>query len=317
MAFREWGRRVAPLVLGAVVIVLGAGQAGAQVPEDKLAYDISWPQCPSTLPAGDFAFSITGLNNGYPFSTNDCFAFQYRWAQTAEANPDVYINFDFPSPGEASALDGPYGRCAETDDWCRAYNHGYAIGKDSHMRAQYFGITPGRYWFDVEMINDWSNWRAANGQVVNGAVDYFLEHNLPIGIYGTRYQWGLITGHYMPPVTLPIWVAGATSIEMARERCRDDSFSFAGGVIWMVQYPQDGFDGNVLCEPGRADREGRGPGTPIATAASAESLRQRTASGQAHTTQGPEQPRRALKSDVRQAQLAGWYTVRIEVAASP
>lgn len=317
MVARGWGKRLALLMLGAVVTISGGTAVRAQPAEDRLIYDISWPQCPATLPAGEFAFAVIGLNNGYPFSTNDCFAFQYAWAKTAEANPDVYINFDFPSPGEASALTGPYGRCAETDDWCRAYNHGYAIGQDSVARAAYFGITPGRYWFDVEMINDWSDWKAANGQVINGAVDYFLEHDIPFGIYGTRYQWGLITGHYMPPVTVPLWVAGATSIEMARERCRDESFAFAGGVTWMVQYPQDGFDGNVLCEPGRPDRLAREPGSPAAAAAGAESFKARGASGQRLTVEGPVERRRWMNTDIRLAQTAGWYTVRTQVAADP
>jgi hypothetical protein len=273
-----WAKRGALVAVAAAALWAGSAPGFAQEPPDRpFAYDISWPQCPATFPQGEFDFAVIGLNNGYPFSTNDCFRVQYEWAKTAEANPDVYINFDFPSPGEASAIDGPYGRCAETDRWCRAYNHGYAIGQDSIARAAYFGISPGRYWFDVEMINDWSNWPAANGQVVNGAVDYFLEHNIPFGIYGTRYQWGLITGHYMPPVTVPLWVAGATTIEMARERCADETFGFAGGVIWMVQYPQDGFDGNVLCEPGFADRDSRQPGMVAATAAGTEPIRQLSA----------------------------------------
>lgn len=276
------------------------------------AYDISWPQCPATYPAGEFAFAVIGLNNGYPFSTNDCFRAQYEWASTAEANPDVYINFDFPSPGEASALEGPFGRCAESDAWCRAYNHGYAIGRDSVARATYFGINPGRYWFDVEMINDWSNWPAANGQVVNGAVDFFREHDIPFGIYGTRYQWGLITGHYTPPITVPIWVAGATTIEMARERCDDASFAFAGGVTWMVQYPQDGFDGNVLCEPGRADRESRLPGTSRALPERAGPPKQRGAEVQSALI-APAERRRWIGNDMRQAQTAGWFTIRTEV----
>lgn len=311
MFFRAWASRVALLGVAVAVLWAGSGNSVAQEPPEPYYYDISWPQCPANFPKGEFGFAIIGLNNGYPFSTNDCFAAQYEWAKTAEANPDVYINFDSPLPGEASGDVGPYGRCAPADEWCRAYNHGYAIGKDTVLRAMYFGITPGRYWFDVEMINDWSSWPAANGQVVNGAVDYFLEHDIPFGIYGTRYQWGLITGHYMPPVSVPIWVAGATSREMAAERCEDESFGFAGGVIWLVQYPQDGFDGNALCEAGRADRDSRLPGTPVAAARTGP-IKQRGA--ELERSAPTVERRRLIGNDVRQAQTAGWFTVRTEVA---
>ncbi len=304
------------VVLAGSLMAVGE-QAKAQEPTGHLVYDISWPQCPTNLPQGGFHFAVIGLNNGYPFSTNDCFAFQYAWAATVEANPDVYINLDFPSPGDAHALHGPYGRCAETDDWCRAYNHGYALAADNVRRTMYFGVSPGRYWFDVEMINDWSPWREANGQVVHGAVDYFLEHNIPIGIYGTNYQWGLITGHYMPEVSLPIWVAGATSIEMAAERCLDETKTFAGGVTWMVQYPEGPYDGNVLCEPGKADRESRLPGS-VVTAAAAQSqtgpIVRGIRFGDAHgDADGGIQLRRTPKT-LQEALSARQYTVRIQVS---
>ncbi len=303
-----------------VVVIASAMAVGERAtadggPTGHLIYDISWPQCPTTLPQGGFHFAVIGLNNGYPFSSNDCFAFQYAWASTVEANPDVYINLDFPAPGAAHALDGPYGRCAETDDWCRAYNHGYALAKDNWQRAMYFGVSPGRYWFDVEMINRWSSWREANGQVIHGAVDYFLEHNLPIGIYGTHYQWGLITGHYMPEVQLPIWVAGATSIEMAAQRCFDDTKRFAGGVTWMVQYPEGPFDGNVLCEPGKADREARLP-AKVTTVASVQSQTVGTPRGirifDADGDGGVQ--RRRPPGTLWQALTARPNTVRIEVS---
>lgn len=212
------------------------------------AYDISWPQCESGAPQGEFAFAIIGLNNGRPFTTNDCFAPQYAWAGQAQANPAVYINLDFPRGEQLAAANGPYGQCAADDGWCRGYNWGYALARDSVGRAIYFGVKPERYWLDVEMANHWSDLARDNGQVTRGAIDYFLEHNIPVGIYGTRYQWNLITGGYTPRgVTLPLWVAGAEDIAEAHARCHDRSLAFAGGDTWMVQYPEAEFDGNVLC----------------------------------------------------------------------
>jgi len=224
------------------------------------AYDISWPQCPDTFPEGEFSFAVIGLTGGRPFTSNACFSPQYAWARSVEQHPDVYINLDFPRPGRPEAANGPYGVCAGDDDWCRGYNYGYASAKDAVARARLAGVTPGRYWFDVEMENYWSDSARNNSQVVRGALDYFLDFNLPIGIYGTYYQWDLITGGYIPPGKLPIWVAGATSREMAAERCTNSAYNFAGGETWMVQYPEGPFDGNVECEaapprvaPGRAE----------------------------------------------------------------
>lgn len=252
---------------------------------EALAYDISWPQCPNTFPAGDFEFAVIGLTGGRPFTSNKCFTTQYEWARTAQAHPDVYINLDFPRQGRPEAASGPYGVCGEFDQWCRGYNYGYNLGKDAVLRAQAHGVTPGRYWFDVEMDNYWTNWAPHNAQVVRGALDYFLDFHVPIGIYGTRYQWGLITGGLEAPGRLPLWVAGATTREMAAARCRNENLTFAGGETWMVQYyPEQGFDGNVLCDLARqrtaqaADHEnalsattGREPATTTGRVATTES----------------------------------------------
>ncbi|MGE3422247.1 MAG: hypothetical protein AB7N24_09390 [Dehalococcoidia bacterium] len=219
----------------------------ASAEEPPLAYDISWPQCPEALPAGDFSFAIVGLNDGRPFTSNDCFSSQYAWATAAEAHPDVYINLDFPREGRPQAENGPYGLCEAADEWCRAYNYGYALAQDAHFRAALFGVQPGRYWLDVEMANHWSDSGSDNSQVVHGALDYFDSVSIPVGIYGTSFQWDMLVAGYVPFISRPLWVAGAESIDEARGRCDDSSFAFAGGEIWLVQYPEGDFDGNVRC----------------------------------------------------------------------
>ena len=52
----------------------------------------------------------------------------------------------------------------------------------------------------------------ANAAVVQGALDALTGAGKTAGIYCTWYQWGQITGSYMPPARVPIWVAGATSL---------------------------------------------------------------------------------------------------------
>lgn len=248
MGVGQWKRLALAGVLAGVAAVSTVVPAVADDKRDLPAYDISWPQCPDTLPQGEFAFAVIGLNNGRPFTSNRCFSLQYKWASTVEAHPDVYINLDFPRAGRAEAATGPYGRCAEEDDWCRGYNYGWALAKDSVQRARALGVSPARYWFDVEMDNYWSDSPRNNSQVIRGALDYFLDFNLPVGIYGTRYQWGLITGGFQARGTLPLWVAGATSRQGAYARCGDADYEFAGGETWMVQYLIGQFDENVLCD---------------------------------------------------------------------
>lgn len=240
-------KRVALLVVVAFVSALAVVVPAAADGADGPAYDISWPQCPDTYPEGGFSFAVIGLTGGRPFTTNECFRTQYAWAQTAQSHPDVYINLDFPKAGRRESLTGPYGVCDPADDWCRGYNWGFNLAKDSIRRAAGFGVTPGRYWLDVEQENYWSDDQRNNAQVVRGALDYFLDFNIPIGIYGTSYQWGEITGGFMAPVRLPLWAAGAEDAEEARARCDDRRRVFAGGEIWLVQYPEGEFDGNVLC----------------------------------------------------------------------
>jgi len=93
-------------------------------------YDISWPQCGKSYPSPPIAFAIIGINNGRPYTANPCFLDEYNWARKFEPNPAVYINTDFPKPGRVEGNTGPFGTCEPTDDWCRAYNYGYGIGRD-------------------------------------------------------------------------------------------------------------------------------------------------------------------------------------------
>lgn len=240
------------LALLAVVVfsslVVAASASADEGGSSHTSFDISWPQCPNNFPQERMDFAIIGLNGGRPFTSNPCFMAQYKWARTAEANPDVYINVDFPRAGLVEAMSGPYGRCAAEDDWCRGYNWGYNLAANSIARAQVYGITPGRYWLDVETDNYWSKSARNNSQVVRGVLDYFLANNVPTGIYSTYYQWELITGNYKPQVKLPLWVAGATSDQMAAERCSQSRFAFAGGEIWLVQFVRQ-YDQNRACKP--------------------------------------------------------------------
>ncbi len=223
-----------------------ADLASEQVP----GYDISWPQCPGEVfPQYPVAFTIIGVNGGRPFTPNPCFLAQYRWAQRFERHPAVYLNTDYPKEGrDAPAANGPYGVCAPTDLWCRAYNYGYAAAKEAESRVRALGLAPSMWWLDVETGNYWSDDPTYNGQVLRAMLDYFKERGLRTGFYGTPRQWRIIAGSYSPGT--PIWTAGAQGIDQAAARCHDPSYAFGGGTVVMVQYYDFGFDTNYACPGG-------------------------------------------------------------------
>ena len=253
--FRQGFRHVATLL----ALVLLAGLAlpachptpvsAAELPAAQVpGFDISWPQCGKAYPAGPVAFAVVGINGGRPYTANPCFLEQYRWAQRVEKTPAVYVNMEFPKPERQEALTGPYGACDGADDWCRAYNYGYGIGREVTARAASLKISPSFWWLDVETGNYWTSDSTYNAQAIRGAIDFFKERSLPVGIYGTALQWRTIAGNYSPG--LPIWVAGASGIEQASGRCTDSSVRFAGGTVRMVQYYDFGFDTNFACPNG-------------------------------------------------------------------
>jgi len=220
--------------------------AAALVPLDHVpGWDISWPQCGKAYPPGPVHFAVIGINNGKPFTANPCFSHQYDWARRVERNPAVYVNTAFPKPADPHADTGPYGACAPEDGWCRGYNFGYGLAREVHERARSMRITPSMYWLDVETGNYWSSDPQNNSQVIRAAIDYLRQHGLPVGIYGTPYQWRIIAGTWQSP-GIPIWTAGAQGVAMAATRCTPQ-YAFAGGIVAMVQYYDWGFDTNYLC----------------------------------------------------------------------
>ncbi len=252
MATRYFGMWA--FAVACVLAIAGWSQAQADEPEANVealfpttvpGFDISWPQCGKDYPPGPVAFAIIGINNGRPFTANPCFMDQFEWAKRVEKTPSVYVNTAFPKPGVPEANIGPYGICDEEDGWCRGYNYGWGTAKEVVDRAQALGIVPPIWWLDVETGNYWSSDKQNNSQVLRGAVAYFKQRNLPVGIYGTPYQFGLIAGNWQSP-GIPIWTAGAQGVDGAARRCTP-AYAFAGGTVVMVQYYDWGFDTNYIC----------------------------------------------------------------------
>src|SRR5439155_7250878 len=51
-------------------------------PPSPTGYDVSYPQCSSTLPKSP-TFGIVGVNGGRAYATNACLASEYAWATTS------------------------------------------------------------------------------------------------------------------------------------------------------------------------------------------------------------------------------------------
>lgn len=253
--------------LGVLVVALACIAGGTPVrteaAEDLLSsqvpgFDISWPQCGKSYPFGPVAYAIIGINNGRPYTANPCFMDQYQWARRVERHPAVYINVDYPRASRIAdrpndykdaMLPTPvYGTCAEADEWCKAYNYGYGIGREALARATSLGVTPSVWWLDVETGNYWSDDPVHNAQVVRGTLDFYRERRLATGVYSTPRQWRIIAGTFQHHV--PVWTAGAQGIGEAAGRCNNPDYAFGGGAVQIVQYYDYGFDTNFTCPNG-------------------------------------------------------------------
>ncbi len=253
-------------VIGVAVGGLGAtgalqGAAGAVGTSHSTGFDVSYPQCGAKLPGGG-AMAIVGVTNGLPWSTNPCLASQYSWAAAKPKPAAFYMNTANPFTASTHWADragsGPR-TCGNLSDPANkdcAYNYGWNSAVDAVQRAAaqttQATATGSAWWLDVETGNSWNGTTAANSADLQGSIDYLRAQTAGgIGIYSTGYQWGQITNGYQvggsgsKPAPAN-WVAGASSARNAATWCKP-SYSFSGGKVALVQYPNGSFDGDVVC----------------------------------------------------------------------
>jgi hypothetical protein len=97
---------------------------------------------------------------------------------------------------------------------------------------------------DVETENFWSSNTGLNGQVIQGAVQFFAEHHLAVGIYSIAPMWRKIAGNLS--LGLPLWVAQSNPRTPALAYCAP-SYAFAGGTTAMVQSWNGKYDVDYAC----------------------------------------------------------------------
>jgi hypothetical protein len=197
---------------------------------------------------------VVGVNNGTINGFNPCFMSEVAWAGKKTS---VYIILG-PAPANGGALEatGPKAACARTTAACQGYNWGYNYAEDDLALVKGDGVTPRMWWLDIETAEGWPTTKRTqpiNAAIIQGALDAIRGAGHKVGVYSTWYQWGAITGSYLPtPSPPPLWVPGADNVSgdvnSAVSYCsraltagdpantRSTSIGFAGGMPWLVQY---------------------------------------------------------------------------------
>ena len=229
-----------------VAVLASAGSAPSPYPAASRGHDISYPQCNQALPDIQ-SFAVIGVTRGRPFTENPCLLSEYAWATLAPMTPSLYMNISGAFGSSADrGNSGPAGACEAADMACIAFNYGFNAASDAFDYASSVGATSQYWWLDVETANTWWSDAAYNSRAVQGAAAFFALSGLNIGVYSTNYQWNLLMGSYSPG--LPVWYATATGYAGAPDYC-SDTYDFAGGGVWLVQYYGGDFDANYACAP--------------------------------------------------------------------
>ena len=225
-------------------------------PSGSAGYDVSWPQCGQSYPPQPYTVAIVGVNDGQAFSANPCLGSEASWAGS---RLNLYMNINSPTSADSTDQSGPAGSCGSGDNACLAYNYGYNAAAGSVAMAANQGVAAPTWWLDVETVGRctaqfptratgyWSCDTSLNATTIQGAIDGLRHAGLVAGDYSTSYQWGVITGGFVPSgATVPNWIAGADP--SATSAWCSGSHDFGGGQAWLLQLATPGpYDQDRAC----------------------------------------------------------------------
>ena len=211
-------------------------------PASTSGYAISWPQCGKRYPTAPYDFGIIGVTGGYSFNYNPCLHSEYKWAKNAKYEPSFYINLDYPIPISKSLIQSF--NCGVNDEECIAYNYGYETGKKAYEYALSQQAISNIWWLDVQIVSRWSKNKMINSQVVLGAVNFFKDNNLKVGLSTTPYQWNTVVGDLK--TNLPNWIPGMLNKSKAAQYCLDGT-SYSDGYVKQLAYIDNGFEAVYVC----------------------------------------------------------------------
>ena len=260
---------VAFAVMAALLAAPGTATAG----DTPVGYDVSHPQCGTTLPLHR-AFAVVGINGGLATRTNPCLAAQLGWASRSSGavatQPHAQLYLNTANPGESLELvttwpgrgATPYGFCVGTNSMACSWQYGWE--RAQHSIVAFFtpaaweaqvDSRPARYswWLDVETMNTWQSGStqalARNRATLEGMTAYLESRGATVGLYSTARQWRQIVGTVGPASDLAgrdSWLAGSTSLTGARAACASPSLVPRGRVV-LTQYVVGGLDRNHAC----------------------------------------------------------------------
>lgn len=251
----------------AVAAGLAAPPAATGLP---VGYDISFPQCGGAFPSAP-AFAIIGVTGGKPFEPHPCLGAGSHPSQLAWGGPSAGLYINVANPGPALSPFWPRGQttpreCATPtrpgDDTADcAYDYGWNSAADAYDKAvlayQSLGLVPAGavgtpaavpWWLDVETGNSWRPEAVLNVAAIKGAADYLRAAGAAnVGVYSSFGDWQKIVGETNEFAELPSWLAGPNTQTEAEAACGGLGFTLGG--VSLVQFPSQGFDGNVRCPP--------------------------------------------------------------------
>ncbi|HTT60001.1 MAG TPA: hypothetical protein VMF33_08130 [Acidimicrobiales bacterium] len=262
---------VAAFAVLAVALATGTlvASSATTVPVTSVGYDVSFPQCASSLPASP-GFGIVGVNNGSPLTINNCLARELTWAEgAANTAPGFYANTG--NAGPHYAVGWPQNQsspdaCSGANSVGCSYDYGWNAARSAFTNAVNAESADGSsapagaaasspWWLDVETGNAWetieygrtSATETYDKAMLDGMVASFTNLGVVhLGIYSTPAMWSEITGGSDATLAaMPVWIPGFGSLAAAEAGCATSSFT--SGRVAMIQYPSQGFDGDYLC----------------------------------------------------------------------
>jgi hypothetical protein len=262
-----------------VVVALAVATAILAVPGTASAaptttgYDVSYPQCETSLPR-DPAFAVIGVNGGLSTRTNPCLSQQLSWASASSgavrSQPKAQLYLNTANPGQVVPMVGtwpsagstPYGTCTGSNSLACSWQYGWERAQNSVVsfftpaaRAARVDSSPTRYtwWLDVETTNSWQSGSAdalaRNRATLEGMTSYLLSRGGRVGFYSTNQQWSQIVGAVPTGSVLAgrdSWLAGATTLAGAKNNCSRPALVPRGRVT-LTQYVVDDLDHNHSC----------------------------------------------------------------------
>ena len=276
MSLRAPRLAIAPL-LAVILLAIGAGSvAGRNEPisggkgvrtQTLTVYDISYPQCGGRYPT-KVDFGIVGVNRGIVFSVNPCLgaggsgASQLAWAGL---NAQLYMNTGNPGPDLSShwptgQTDPRLCRTDDRDSLDCAFDYGWNSARDAYSTAVDAYVSLGwadagatrtpvanHWWLDVETANSWRD-APRNVAALQGAVAYLESMDVAsVGFYSADNMWQSITGGTDAFTDYATWLAGASTLRGAQQKCGEAPFT--GGRMELTQYLVKGFDADYRCPP--------------------------------------------------------------------